>query len=103
MVLADLKTAFHRIEVGDQVEVIVARGIPKVNISFVAQSNFAVFTKAIILILLPGFIFCYALCLIGNFVLLKRIHDRTAQFFLFDAFFLGACHAQDPGAGTRFK
>jgi sigma-B regulation protein RsbU (phosphoserine phosphatase) len=80
--LSDLNQAYRELEIGQRVELKIRRANREQIIALVTGKRLDVyFLKEILFTLLPGGIFCYALCLIGTFVLLKRIEDRTAHLF----------------------
>ncbi|MFQ5708453.1 MAG: SpoIIE family protein phosphatase [bacterium] len=77
----DLLEAYKKVEIGQPVEITILRNYEKHTFTFVAERRSKVYTQAIFFGLLPGVVFCYALCLIGMFVLLKKVQDRTAHIF----------------------
>lgn len=77
----DLPAAMNRVKVGDTVSLTLRRGDTTHQVSFRTDRRVAVYSRAIFLALLPGVLFCYTLCLIGTFVLLKRLHDPSAHMF----------------------
>jgi sigma-B regulation protein RsbU (phosphoserine phosphatase) len=77
----DLDQAYREIKVGQEVEITVKRGNNELELSFVAERSLNVYGEMIFLHLLPGAFFCYTLSLIGVFVFLKKIQERSAQIF----------------------
>jgi serine phosphatase RsbU (regulator of sigma subunit) len=73
--------ALQSVVVDQTVELLIFRGANELKISFVAENPLKVYTEKILLGLLPGAFFCYALSLIAIFVLLKKIQDRMANIF----------------------
>jgi len=72
---------------------IIASTAVEVYFTIVRHGDKLVDHKAIFLKLIPGVIFCYSLCLLGTFVFLKKIQDRTAQiFYLMLLFWVLAMH-----------
>jgi sigma-B regulation protein RsbU (phosphoserine phosphatase) len=77
----DFQQAYRGVELGDEVQLKIIRDNQELEISYVTERRLYVYTKSIILHLLPGAIFCYAISLIGIFVFLKKIQDRSALIF----------------------
>ncbi|KAA3620431.1 MAG: PDZ domain-containing protein [Calditrichaeota bacterium] len=75
------KSIFENIEVGDAVQMSILRQKTVHHIDFKVQRHLLVYTKTVLLQLLPGLVFCYALCLIGTFVFLQQIQQPTAHVF----------------------
>ncbi len=73
--------AYKTIRPGKPVRVLVERRGARAWVTFVPGIRLKVYTKSFLLGMLPGVLFCYSLCLIGLFVLLNKIHDRTAHIF----------------------
>jgi sigma-B regulation protein RsbU (phosphoserine phosphatase) len=73
--------ALQSVVVGQTVELLIFRGADELKISFIAENPLKVYTEKILLGLLPGAFFCYALSLIAIFVLLKKTQDRMANIF----------------------
>ncbi len=71
----------QNIKIGDTVHISILRGDIVRHISFRVQRHLIVYTKTVLLQLLPGLVFCYALCLIGMFVFLKQIQQPIAHIF----------------------
>jgi sigma-B regulation protein RsbU (phosphoserine phosphatase) len=77
----DLDQAYNDIKIGQSIEVKISRGGQERTLVLVMQRNLSVYFKNFLLALLLGAIFCYALCLLGMLVFLKKIQDRTAHVF----------------------
>ncbi|RMF69942.1 MAG: PDZ domain-containing protein, partial [Calditrichaeota bacterium] len=75
----DFIRALLSLELGKLAEIEALRDNLHVKIAFVSERvvNF----KLVFLSLLPGMMFGYMLCLIGVFVLLKRVDDKEAHLF----------------------
>lgn len=92
---ADFIKALWGVKIGELVEIKALRENAEVKITFISERQ--VTAELIFLSLLPGMLFGYALCLIGTFVLLKRIQDKEAQiFFLMLIFWALAMHNTFP-------
>ncbi|MDZ7289498.1 MAG: SpoIIE family protein phosphatase [candidate division KSB1 bacterium] len=77
----DLDQAYRHIRVGQLVEITVARSGQEIKLKLLIERPLNVYFLRFFLNLLLGAFFCYALCLIGTFVFLKRIQDRIAHIF----------------------
>ncbi len=82
-----LAQILKNVEVGKNVELTINRDGQTLKISVFKERLLNVYTKLVFLSLLPGVIFCYALIIIGTFVFLQKIHDRTARIFYFMVLF----------------
>ena len=91
----DFIKALWGVKIGELVEIKVLRENAEVKIAFISERQ--VNAELIFLSLLPGMLFGYALCLIGTFVLLKRIQDKEARiFYLMLIFWALAMHNTFP-------
>jgi len=91
----DFIKALWGVKIGELVEIKALRENVEVKITFISERQ--VNAELIFLSLLPGVLFGYALCLIGTFVLLKRIQDPEAQiFYLMLIFWALAMHNTFP-------
>ena len=70
-----------RFQVGETVTLTVRRGSRVWQTTLTIGRRFNIYTQVVLLSLLPRVFFCYALLLIGTFVFLKKIEDRTAHVF----------------------
>ncbi|MFQ5603555.1 MAG: SpoIIE family protein phosphatase [bacterium] len=77
----DQEKAYKDIQIGDLVELFIQRDAAERRLTFRAERKIKVYTSSIFMGLLPGMVFCYSLCLIGLFVLLKKMEDKTARLF----------------------
>lgn len=68
-------------EIGREVTLTIIRNGQELNKTVFIERRIKVFTKLVLIALLPGIIFCYALLIIGTFVFLRKIEDRTAHVF----------------------
>ena len=83
------------IKIGELVEIRALRENTEAKITFTSERQ--VSAQLIFLSLLPGMLFGYALCLIGTFVLLKKIEDTEARiFYLMLIFWALAMHNTFP-------
>ena len=101
----DLEDPYPGVHAGGKVEFKIRRDHRTLLINFVAASRGRVYTRALFLGVLPGIIFSYSLLIIGLFVLLKKINDRTAHiFFLMVIFWALAMWGTFPyGSQTLIK
>jgi len=80
--LESFEQCFRDLAIGQRIELTIARGARELKIALITQKYSNVFFfEEIFLSLLPGGIFGYMLCIIGIFVLLKKIQDRVAHLF----------------------
>lgn len=93
--------ALQSVVVGQTVELLIFRGANEVKISFVAENPLKVYTERILLGLLPGAVFCYALSLIAIFVFLKKIQDRMANIFYLMLLFWALAMRDALGLGSN--
>ncbi len=77
--LGDFVRVLFNLKIGQLTEMRALRGGAEVRMAFVSQRS--INTRLIFQNLLPTVVFGYSLCLIGTFVLLKRIKDREAHLF----------------------
>ncbi len=79
--IADLNDPYSGARVGDEINFLIRRDGREHNISFVALSRARVYISRFLLGLLPGVFFSYTLLIIGLYVLLKRVEDKTTHIF----------------------
>lgn len=78
---ADFADVVRTAEVGGEVSLKVTRQGQVLSLQVQIERRLKTYTKLVFLSLLPGVVFCYTLILIGTFVFLKKIEDRTARVF----------------------
>jgi sigma-B regulation protein RsbU (phosphoserine phosphatase) len=79
----DLGKAYAGIKVGQPVKYTIARDGEERDFFLTTARRIDIYAHNITLSLLPAVVFCYALFIIGIFVFLKKIEDRTATVFYF--------------------
>jgi sigma-B regulation protein RsbU (phosphoserine phosphatase) len=77
--LRDFVHSLFDLKLGELAEIRALRGGAEIRMAFVSERW--INTQLIFQTLLPAVLFGYSLCVIGTFVLLKRIQDREAHLF----------------------
>jgi sigma-B regulation protein RsbU (phosphoserine phosphatase) len=77
----DFTTLVQDVGIGDRVELTISRDGQIFKKEVPTKRLLSIYTQVVFLSLLPGVLFSYALILIGTFVFLKKIEDRTAHIF----------------------
>ncbi|NIR52398.1 SpoIIE family protein phosphatase [candidate division KSB1 bacterium] len=77
----DFSNQLNKVEIGHEVRLTILREGQQFTKTVTIDRRVSVFTKVVLISLLPGIIFCYALLLIGTFVFLKKLEDKTAHIF----------------------
>ncbi|MCG8608319.1 SpoIIE family protein phosphatase, partial [bacterium] len=77
----DFTTLVEEVGIGEHVELTISREGQTFKKDVPTKRLLSIYTQVVFLSLLPGVLFSYALILIGTFVFLKKIEDRTAHIF----------------------
>ncbi|MCZ6818453.1 MAG: PDZ domain-containing protein, partial [Calditrichaeota bacterium] len=99
------KELYPDIRPGEPVRFKVFRDNQEIDFTVESESHIKVYTRSFFQGLLPGVAFSYSLCLIGLFVLLKKIDDRVGHiFFLMVMFWALAMWGEfSPGTPALYK
>jgi sigma-B regulation protein RsbU (phosphoserine phosphatase) len=79
--MADLTQAWQRLRVGEPVQITVRRGEEVLDLTMVPGHLGVVYLRSSLVSILPVSLFAYFLSVLGTFVYLKRINDRSAIVF----------------------
>lgn len=99
------KEPYPNIRPGEPVKFKILRDNQEIDFTVESDSHIRVYTRSFFQGLLPGVAFSYSLCLIGLFVLLKKIDDRVGHIFFLMVMFwaLAMWGVFSPGTPALYK